>query len=103
MGWAVVVDNTPPVHVDDVSLGDVDEDFSERLVPVLASPLERAGEVVSRPQGDDGDAGAAVAAPAVHAELHFVHHGEDPAHRAVAATGCAEQRTFLKDQNCTWY
>ena len=51
----------------------------QRLVAVLAAPVERARQVVARAQRDDADGGARPR------QLQAVHHGQDPAHGAVAA------------------
>ena len=58
----------PPVHGDDVGLGDVEQDFPERLVPELAAPVERSGEVVAGAQGYDPDGRP------TPGKTHRVHH-----------------------------
>ena len=53
--------------------------LAQRLVAVLAAPVEGAREVVARAERDDADGGARPR------EVEGVHHGQDPADGPVSA------------------
>ena len=72
----------PAVDVDDVGLGHVHQDFTEGLVAVLATPVERSGHVVSGTKGDDPDGRLA------SWKAHCVHNGQNPADGTIASTSC---------------
>ena len=57
----------PAVHVYNIGFGDVDQHLTQRLVPVLAAPIERPREVIAGAQWNDTYSGG------TRGEAHRIH------------------------------